>query len=169
VCSLTDFSHLALAEPSLLILKEELDVWHRAYLPIGRTVLDLGAGCGETAQFYLNHGAERVICVESNPSFLTLLRQNFGNDPRITIIDANIDSIKCDIEGSEKNMIIETHFPAYLERQYAFKHQATVNIWKLKEMRNVLLMIRSTNKLLSRVHYARIQIAHAVREALSLT
>jgi predicted RNA methylase len=31
------------------------------------TVLDVGAGCGETAAFYFEKGAKKVICVESDP------------------------------------------------------------------------------------------------------
>src|SRR5437867_10380800 len=41
----------------------ELDLWHKWYLPPdgveGKIVVDMGAGCGETAQFYLLHGAKQ--------------------------------------------------------------------------------------------------------------
>src|SRR5437899_4882266 len=110
MCELKDFERLELDNSHRVTLEEELELWHRFYLPVGKTVLDLGAGCGETAFFYLNHGAEKVICVEGDPGAATLLRKNFGSDPRVTIIPEFINSIKMDIEGAEENMIIETHF-----------------------------------------------------------
>jgi SAM-dependent methyltransferase len=112
-------------------VETELQRWHEWYLPVGHTVLDLGAGCGETAFFYLNHGAKRVIAVEYDPEALRLLRENFASDDRVTIIDARIDSIKSDIEGSERNMVVETHFPFKLRKVKTLTPNVT--IWKLSE------------------------------------
>src|SRR5437867_8291799 len=103
MCKIEDYEHLELDKSHRTTLEQELDGWHTWYLPIGDTVLDLGAGCGETAYFYLRHGARRVVCIESDPAALTLLERNFGNDDRVTIIGAHIDSIKVDIEGSERS------------------------------------------------------------------
>src|SRR6059036_536600 len=68
----------------------ELDIWHQWYLPPdgveGKTVVDMGAGCGETAQFYLLHGAKHVIAIESETHFVDFLKHNFGEDPRVTIL-----------------------------------------------------------------------------------
>ncbi len=168
MCTIPDFSRLVLTEACGEMLRTELAVWHKAYLPVGRTVLDLGAGCGETAQFYLNHGAEKVICIEPNPECLRLLHQNFDGDDRIHIVNAKIDSIKCDIEGSEKDMVIETHFPVYLERQFTFSGKfAQVSLWKLKKMENLDTVMSNVGNLVDRLHYARIQIAHFIRRAIS--
>jgi hypothetical protein len=111
------------------VLERELDDWHRNYLPIGRVVLDIGAGNGETAQFYLNHGAEHVICIEPDAN---LLYENFGSDSRVTIVPMAVNSIKSDCEGGEMNMVIETHFPFYLKPCDASSiHRPLTNLWKL--------------------------------------
>jgi len=95
-------------------------MWHLYYLPhkslAGKTVLDLGAGCGETAQFYLNHGASRVVCIEPESKSLEYLRKNFGKDPRVVIVSDFIDHIKMDIEGAEEGMIFEAHFPVRVRK-----------------------------------------------------
>jgi hypothetical protein len=110
MCEYSDFSNLKLDPPHRKILKDELKQWHRVYLPkdgADGTVLDVGAGNGETAQFFLNHGAEHVICVEP---YSDLLVQNFGKDSRVTIVPKAVNLIKVDCEGGERNMVIEVHF-----------------------------------------------------------
>ncbi len=114
MCQLSDFLHLELLPKHKNILRKELELWHEAYLPIGKRVLDIGAGCGETAEFYLNHGAEFVVCVEGDPGPLTRLYMNFGRDPRVLIVPMMIDSVKVDIEGSEEGMVYETHWSSKL-------------------------------------------------------
>ena len=134
MCELKDFSHLQLDEWHFQMLKDELELWHDKYLPIGKTVLDAGAGNGETAQFYLNHGAQKVICIEPNAD---LLKHNFSNDPRVIIIDLAIDSVKIDIEGSEINMIVETHGLSKFKRIYEFPYGGH-SIWKILRIRLAL-------------------------------
>jgi hypothetical protein len=110
MCEYSDFANLKLDPPHRKILKDELKQWHRVYLPqdgADGTVLDVGAGNGETAQFFLNHGAEHVICVEP---YSDLLVQNFGKDSRVTIVPKAVNLIKVDCEGGERNMVIEVHF-----------------------------------------------------------
>ena len=131
MCELKDFAKLDLDPNHRLILEGELELWHRAYLPIGKTVLDLGAGCGETAQFYLNHGADKVISVESDIDCYDKLRANFANDTRVLPILAHIDSIKCDIEGGERDMVIESHFPFKLVKLKEL--MPNVVLWKIRE------------------------------------
>src|SRR5689334_6249284 len=111
MCKLEDFDHLVLDQNHRHILETELDLWHRNY-PTGKYVLDIGAGNGETCQFFLNHGAKRVICIEPDAG---LLIQNFAGDPRVTIVPFRVDAIKSDCEGGERNMAIETHFPFFLK------------------------------------------------------
>lgn len=115
MCTISDFRGLLLDDYHRHILERELSMWHLYYLPrkplTGKTVLDLGAGCGETAKFFLNHGANRVVCVEPNIKWLEYLRKNFENDPRVVIVSNFIDHIKMDIEGGEEGMIFEAHFP----------------------------------------------------------
>jgi len=131
MCELKDFDRLELDNDHRVTLEGELELWHRAYLPVGKTVLDLGAGCGETAQFYLNHGAEKVISIESDSNCYDMLRSNFANDHRVIPILAHIDSIKCDIEGGERDLVIETHFPfKFIKIKELIPN---VVLWRIKE------------------------------------
>jgi hypothetical protein len=116
MCELKDFDRLKLVDPYDKFLREELAGWHRVLGNVRGTVVDMGAGCGETAQYYLNHGAERVVCFENNPRALECLRQNFGNDPRVIILAIRVDHFKSDIEGAEKGSVIETHGPVRFRR-----------------------------------------------------
>lgn len=119
MCELSDFFWMELSPKHRQLVKAELDYWHKWYIPpngIKGTVLDVGAGCGETANFYLAHGAERVICIESDPQALLYLYVNYRRDPRILIIPDRIDRVKIDIEGSEEGMVYETHFQHRLKR-----------------------------------------------------
>jgi hypothetical protein len=161
MCNLEDFSSLALDEEHKSYVQTELEKWHRYYLPVGKTILDLGAGCGETAFFYLNHGAQRVICIEGNPSALKLLKENFGTDSRVVIVDAYVDSIKVDIEGAEEDMVIETHFAPFLKHLYTLPHSDStlpggVSIWRLTRMKHAFSLARI-------VHQERVAIAHRIR------
>lgn len=131
MCELKDFERLELDNSHRVTLEGELELWHRAYLPIGKTVLDLGAGCGETAQFYLNHGAEKVISIEADSECYDKLCSNFANDNRVIPILAHLDSIKCDIEGGERGMVIETHFPFKLIKLDEL--MPNVVLWRIKE------------------------------------
>jgi len=131
MCELKDFDRLELDNDHRVTLEGELELWHRAYLPVGKTVLDLGAGCGETAQFYLNHGAEKVISIESDSNCYNMLRSNFADDHRVIPILAHIDSIKCDIEGGERDLVIETHFPfKFIKIKELIPN---VVLWRIKE------------------------------------
>jgi len=129
MCSLADFQKIRICQAHLQGVIEELDNWHRFLVPkTGRNQLDIGAGCGETAFLYLNHGAERVICIEGNKNCLENLRANFGNDPRVVIIPYFLENIKIDIDGGEKNMIVETHFPYRMRKLQALNHYTSLNI-----------------------------------------
>lgn len=98
------------------LVYQELDVWHKFYQPyIKSNYVDAGAGCGETTYFALQHGAQKVLAIECNPGCLDNLRHNFGDDPRVTIVDFMINSIKMDIERGEKDMVMEVHFPYKLK------------------------------------------------------
>jgi hypothetical protein len=129
MCTLDDFRHLKLDAIHRDILVGELELWHRVYLPIGNIVLDVGAGNGETAQFYLNHGAKKIICIESDAG---LLCENFAHDPRIMIVPFGIDSIKVDAEGCEENMIIETHFPSKFKAVYNLPGRSFYKILRVR-------------------------------------
>ena len=131
MCKLSDFDSLSMGPIHRSYVETELQMWHEVYLPVGKTVLDLGAGCGETAFFYLNHGADHVICVESDPEAVVYLRRNFGADSRVTILPFHIDSVKIDVEGSENGMVIETHFPVRFKP--VRRLGPDVRLWRLEK------------------------------------
>jgi SAM-dependent methyltransferase len=114
---------------------DEASVWERFYAPIplkDKTVLDVGAGCGETAAFFFSKGASKVVAVEPNPQAVKLLEANArGNSWKLdTIFDSfklehlsiPHDFLKVDCEGGETNLleytgpslgpcVIEVHSP----------------------------------------------------------
>lgn len=90
--------------------------WSRYYLPIsvkGLTVLDVGAGEGETARFFLEHGAAKVICIELDLESFRLLKQNsLGRSMEVynkpfDLCDLSLpfDFMKMDIEGYEEELL----------------------------------------------------------------
>jgi hypothetical protein len=160
MCTLEDFSQLALTEHHRATLENELELWHRYYLPVGPTVLDVGAGCGETALFYLKHGALRVVCIEGDEKALELLAKNFAHDDRVTIVPAVVDSIKIDIEGGEENLVLESHFPPRF--QSLKKLDENVTLWKLLRTRPSPL-VRLEWQLRRTLHTIRISVAHIGR------
>ena len=112
MCELHDFDDMDLLTYHRQVLEGELEQWHRVYLPIkGGTMLDIGAGCGETARFYLLHGAQRVLAIEGDPVAYAKLCKNFRGDLRVFPILATLSDIKIDIEGGEDGMTVEWHGP----------------------------------------------------------
>jgi SAM-dependent methyltransferase len=79
-----------------------------------KTVLDVGAGCGETAFYFLRYaGAKHVICIENHPGRIEALRFNkdacalditvVGEDFKVQHLDMfDYDFIKMNIEGFEE-------------------------------------------------------------------
>ncbi|MCW4003530.1 MAG: hypothetical protein NWE95_06425 [Candidatus Bathyarchaeota archaeon] len=100
-----------------LILGER-DLWDIRYQPVplkDKTVLDIGAGEGETAKFFLEHGAKKVICIEPDEQAFNLLSQNAKNHPQIVPIRKKFELndlkthdfqfLKVDIEGYEEALL----------------------------------------------------------------
>lgn len=94
------------------VLCEDIDLmYHPPFDLAGKTVLDVGATCGEVAYWFIKqHHAEKVICIESDPESLPFLNANKAlMNIEIVAEDFNIkhlrdfryDFIKCDVEGSE--------------------------------------------------------------------
>jgi hypothetical protein len=98
----------------------EKEIWEK-YYPRGNTILDVGS-FNDSPFWFLEHGAKRVIAID----------QRWFNfeDERVNFIKAKIDGIKIDIEGAEKNMIIETHYQdPKLELVHDFNNG--VKLWRL--------------------------------------
>src|SRR2546422_2291721 len=170
MCSLDDFNNLVLDPEHRAILEGELEWWHEAYLPSesieGKCVLKVRAGNGETALFYLLHGAAHVVCIEPKAD---LLYKDFGQDTRITIIPRAIDFIESDCEGGKRNAVIETHFPFKLEEIRASRMlDRTTVCWRLKEMPRLEgLMSRIPRHVpFVNLHLARAQAVHSSKRTL---
>ena len=63
----------------------EYKEWEKWYLPIdvkGLIILDVGAGEGESARFFLEHGAKKVICIEMDDVCFKRLELNARGKPK---------------------------------------------------------------------------------------
>jgi len=93
-----------------------LEIMHGGYKPPfslrNKTVLDLGACCGETAWYFLKIlGAAKVYCVECDTKHISILEHNKNTSKlnyeiipepfNLDHLKLPHDFIKCDIEGSE--------------------------------------------------------------------
>lgn len=131
------------------MIKSEMSDWQRHYLPIdvnGKIVLDVGAGEGETAMFFLKHGASKVVCIESCANayeYLVLNQQTHHNS--IKAINSKFelnhlkiphDFLKIDIEGYEEILLgVKIDTPAAVEvhgLQLCDKFEAAG--WRIKAM-----------------------------------
>lgn len=117
-----------------LIYLIEKKYWSYYIPPDGlkdKIVLDVGGGDGETAKYFLEHGANKVIVIESNLLCRKYLEynSNIGNRLRYIMTDSyylylfnnKYDLLKLDIEGYEikllkyldkledKDIILESH------------------------------------------------------------
>jgi tRNA G37 N-methylase Trm5 len=110
MCNLEDYDKLEMTDWHRKLLKLELPMWHRIYYQGPGLIVDEGAGCGETALFYLNHGAEQVIAIENDVQAFNMLVKNFAHDIRVTPVFGRVTHTKIDIEGDEIGMLIEPHF-----------------------------------------------------------
>lgn len=115
-----------------MILNETVD-WKRHYLPIdltGKTVLDVGGGEGESARFFLQHGAKKVVSIEPEVIAYKYLKFNASNhSPKIQSINQpfclehltefNVDFLKMDIEGYEEALLgVKLPYPVALPSGY---------------------------------------------------
>lgn len=115
-------------ESRLNMLLTEWADWKENYAPFdlhNKTVLDIGAGEGETALFYLGLGAKKVICIEPDRfAFWTLARnarvfnETYRNinvqvyNRRFILGDLDtpgVDLIKIDVDGYEEAILDTDH------------------------------------------------------------
>lgn len=99
------------------------------------TVLDVGAGCGETAHFFLKLGASRVIAIESDPKYAQILQKNAQVNAwnveticepfSLAHLRFRFDFMKMDIDRGESRLlgldslpqtVVETHDPNLAQR-----------------------------------------------------
>lgn len=131
------------------MIKSEASDWEKHYLPIdlqGKVVMDVGAGEGETAMFFLQHGASKVVCVEScsdsyarlalnvhtHSNYLTSINGKF----QLSHLNITHDFLKMDIEGYEEVLLgVKLNTPAAVEvhgLQLCDKFEAAG--WRIKPM-----------------------------------
>jgi len=107
------------------LFAHEWGEWQRWYAPTsleGKIVLDVGAGCGETAFFYFRKGARKVICVEPDKAALECLEENTVRHSwnveilpeafRVEMLkECKFDFMKMDGEGCEAELLKVTRLP----------------------------------------------------------
>lgn len=112
-----DILHLTTLHASITVT--DWRIWSKYYLPSfglkDKVILDVGAGCGETAHFYLMYGARKVIAIEPDRIAAELLAENAKrNNWNVDVInrgfqldDLNIahDFMKMDGEGCEATLL----------------------------------------------------------------
>ncbi len=100
------------------LLLTETCQWFEYYLPLditGLIILDVGAGEGETAKFFLDNGAAKVVCIEPHVGSFRILKLNAMNhdimavNKKFELSDLRIphDFMKVDIEGYEEVLLDE--------------------------------------------------------------
>jgi FkbM family methyltransferase len=72
------------------VLEDDTAGYKGLELAPGDVLLDLGAHVGSCVEYALRHNVAHVIAVEMIPDTLGLLRRNFGQDPRVTIVPAAV-------------------------------------------------------------------------------
>jgi len=123
-----------------------------------KVILDLGADWGSTAEYFLNHGAMKVIAVEGNVEkkyYIKELFENYDSNPKVKCIGMKIDSpldfiyligkyrpdmVKVDIENDEKYLLSIN--PSFIY---------TVNEWAI-EVHN-LFLYDSFRTLFNKINY----------------
>jgi hypothetical protein len=107
------------------LLWREWRSWKNWYLPPwslkGKTVLDVGAGCGETALFYYAHGAGKVIAIEPDSTLGPLLSRNMAHNKwdmqvverpfDVSMLEWPFDFMKMDGEGCEAQLLKVNSIP----------------------------------------------------------
>ena len=133
----TDYVTVNIAKHKLKLIKQwawmllvEWPTWQKLYtlIPLeGKTVLDVGAGCGETALIFHLLGASKIIAIEPNKHAISCLAENAKvNGWKIEIVPEyfnlkhlryDFDFMKMDIEGAESILLDATDFhkPAIVE------------------------------------------------------
>ncbi len=115
----TGRSKLKLNRRKAALMVSEWKLWNDYYLPssgvAGKTVLDVGAGCGESTALMFEKGAKMVVCVEPSQEEVAYLRENIKTNGwncevipsgfDLSMLKSEIDFVKMDCEGCEAALI----------------------------------------------------------------
>jgi SAM-dependent methyltransferase len=127
----TPLDKLVMSRDRAGMMLYEWRTWTRFYAPpgfdfAGKTVLDVGAGEGETVELYRLLGAKKFLCVEPDPQRAARLRENssrngwdaevFGEPFSLKFLERKFDFLKMDCEGCESALLgTKVAFPCVLE------------------------------------------------------
>jgi hypothetical protein len=125
-----------LSIPYGLLYVTEHAKWNTDYMPPGglkgKRILDVGAGCGESAMWFLKEGARQVLCVENNQECRSYLERNARLNKGVSVLMGafnpgehlwyHIDLVKMDIEG------YEVLFADYLDDHPEFNVDCVVEV-----------------------------------------
>ncbi len=147
----------------------EWEFWDKQYnFPFclhGKTILDIGAGCGETALFFASKGADKVICIEKNKMLQPFLIKNkcinklnmdiIIDSFNVKHLDLCFDAVKMDIDGGEIELLKfgEIDFPMIIEvhsrnMAYAFQKKGFETILKLRSIDQYIVIMNNFKKLI---------------------
>jgi len=73
---------------------DPMDHWGWLHVA-GKTVLDVGADYGSTADFFLEQGALRVVAVEADPKLFRRLAALAAEDARIEAVEMRVLQTRC--------------------------------------------------------------------------
>jgi tRNA G37 N-methylase Trm5 len=124
----------------------------------GRTVLDAGAGVGETAVFYALHGASKVYAIEIDKRKAKFISKNAElNNVDVEVIAEPFsvkhlalpfDFAKVDVEGAETELLRLTKidFPCLVEThskevEQKFIRRGFKKVYEFEDEKNISLVV----------------------------
>lgn len=107
------------------MMVSEWGLWNKYYVPpgglTGKTVLEVGAGCGESTALLFERGAAKVVCVEPASDEVALLRENIqrnGWNAEViattfepSLLSDSFDLVRMDCEGCEAELLGQVRLP----------------------------------------------------------
>jgi hypothetical protein len=128
----TGKSTLRLTRRKAALMVSEWGMWNEVYVPrdglAGKTVLEVGSGCGESTALLFEKGAGRVVCVEPDEEQIRYLSENVKENGwnaevvptrfSLSLLKDEFDLVRMDCEGCEvellqldrlPNLITEVH------------------------------------------------------------
>jgi hypothetical protein len=128
----TGKSTLRLTRRKAGLMASEWGMWNEVYVPraglAGKTVLEVGSGCGESTALLFEKGAARVVCVEPDEEQVRYLSENVKENGwnaeivpsrfSLSLLKDDYDLVRMDCEGCEvellkldrlPNLITEVH------------------------------------------------------------
>jgi SAM-dependent methyltransferase len=115
----TDGYTLRLTRRKAALMASEWGLWNKLYVPrdglVGKTILEVGAGCGESAALLFQKGAKRVVCVEPDSEQVKYLSENVRENGwnakiiptefSVSLLKEEFDLVRMDCEGCEAELL----------------------------------------------------------------